>query len=159
LLRKIEFVFVCVGLLLLIMLIFLAALLRFWGIDMSWSVDLAQLTFAWTCFIGADLALAQNRHMGVDMFLLKLPRKVRLTIEMLNSVMIFAFLVFVAVYGMSLCIVNWQRSFQTLPISYSLVTASAPTGALLMIFTLGMNLKSKFMELLNMNKRAKEETV
>jgi len=71
--QKIEEYFVCIGLLLLIFLVFLAAVLRMFGIDMSWSTDLAQLTFAWVCFIGADLAMRVNRHMGVDLFVERFP--------------------------------------------------------------------------------------
>ncbi len=67
--QKIEELFVSIGLSMLILLVFLAAVLRFFGIDMSWSTDLAQLTFAWVCFVGADLALARNKHMGVDMLI------------------------------------------------------------------------------------------
>ena len=43
--------FVCIGLMLLIVTVFAAAVLRFFGIDMSWSTDLAQLAFAWVSFI------------------------------------------------------------------------------------------------------------
>jgi TRAP-type C4-dicarboxylate transport system permease small subunit len=33
----------------------------------SWSVDMAQLLFIWVCFIGADLAMQKDRHIGVDL--------------------------------------------------------------------------------------------
>ena len=43
---KVEIFIVCFGLMLLIVTVFAAAVLRFFGIDMSISTDLAQLTFA-----------------------------------------------------------------------------------------------------------------
>ncbi|WP_320128981.1 TRAP transporter small permease subunit [uncultured Sphaerochaeta sp.] len=134
--HKFEGLFVSIGLLLLILLVFLAAVLRFFGIDMSWSTDLAQLTFAWVCFIGADLALSVKRHMGVDMLIERFPIKVQTLIRLINSILILVFLAFVTVYGVNLSIVNSQRSFQTLPISYSFATASAPFGCSLMIITI-----------------------
>lgn len=120
----------------LILLVFLAAVLRFFGIDMSWSTDLAQLTFAWVCFVGADLALARNKHMGVDMLIERFSAKAQNIIRLVNSILILGFLIFVFIYGLNLCIVNSQRSFQTLPISYSYATASAPFGSALMSITL-----------------------
>ncbi len=134
--QKIEELFVSIGLSMLILLVFLAAVLRFFGIDMSWSTDLAQLTFAWVCFIGADLALARNKHMGVDMLIERFPAKAQNIVRLVNSFLILGFLVFVFIYGVNLCIVNYQRSFQTLPISYSYATASAPFGSALMSITL-----------------------
>lgn len=134
--QKIEELFVSIGLSMLILLVFLAAVLRFFGIDMSWSTDLAQLTFAWVCFVGADLALARNKHMGVDMLIERFSAKAQNIIRLVNSILILGFLIFVFIYGLNLCIVNSQRSFQTLPISYSYATASAPFGSALMSITL-----------------------
>ncbi|MGE4454396.1 MAG: TRAP transporter small permease [Sphaerochaeta sp.] len=133
--QKIEELFVSIGLSVLILLVFLAAVLRFFGIDMSWSTDLAQLTFAWVCFIGADLALSLNKHMGVDMLVEIFSERKQLVIRLVNSILILVFLVFVFIYGVNLCIINRQRSFQTLPISYSFATASAPFGSALMTIT------------------------
>ena len=49
--------FVCIGLMLLIVTVFAAAVLRFFGIDMSWSTDLAQLAFAWVSFTAVQILL------------------------------------------------------------------------------------------------------
>ena len=91
-LSKVETGFVCIGLLVLIATVFVAAVLRFFGIDMSWSTDLAQLTFAWVSFIGADLAMRKDKHMGVDMLTGKLPVRLQNTIRLVTYVVILAFL-------------------------------------------------------------------
>ena len=134
-LQRIEEVFVSAGLAILILLVFISATLRWFGIDMSWSVDMAQLMFAWVCFIGADLAMRRVRHMGVDIVVDRLPKKVVNGIYILNNMLIMSFLLLVVYYGINLCIINAQRQFNTLPLSYSFVTASAPVGALLMMLT------------------------
>lgn len=141
-LGRIEEVFESIGLSLLIILVFSAAVLRFFGIDMSWSTDLAQLCFAWVCFIGADLAIRKNRHMGVDMLVNRFPIKVRNIIYLFNNILMLCFLLVVVYYGTSLCITNSQRMFNTLPISYSFATASGPVGCLLMVFTVVGNIKT-----------------
>lgn len=135
LLRRIESLFTGIGLAALIILVFSAASLRWFGIDMSWSIDMAQLVFAWVCFIGADLAMKQKRHMGVEMLTDKLPLPMRNGVYLFNNLLILIFLGFVVYYGTNLVMINYRRSFNTLPISYSFVTASAPVGALLMIYT------------------------
>ncbi|MDK2967262.1 TRAP transporter small permease [Lacrimispora sp.] len=140
-LEHVEEIFESIGLSLLIVLVFSAAVLRFFGVDMSWSTDLAQLTFAWVCFIGADLAIRKNRHMGVDMLVNRFPLKVRNGIYLFNSILMLCFLAFVVYYGTNLCVTNFQRKFNTLPISYSFATASGPVGGLLMIFTVVANIR------------------
>ncbi len=134
-LQRIEERTVSVGLIALILLVFFSATLRWFGIDMSWSIDMAQLMFAWICFIGADLAMRRVRHMGVDLLVDKLPKTLGSIIYIVNYLMIIGFLLMVLYYGTNLCIVNVKRQFNTLPLSYSFVTASAPFGALLMLVT------------------------
>lgn len=148
-LERIEMIFEGIGLVLLIILVFSAAVLRFFSIDMSWSTDMAQLVFAWICFIGADLAMRQKRHMGVDMLVNRFPVKVRNGIYIFNNILMLAFLIFVIVFGTKLCIVNSQRIFNTLPISYSFATASAPVGSLLMSFTVVKNLIQYIKNIIN----------
>lgn len=134
-LNKVETALVCFGLMLLITTVFLAAVLRFFGVDMSISTDLAQLTFAWVSFIGADLAMRQEKHMGVDMLINKFSVKVRNVIFLFSYILILAFLVFAVYYGINLCIINAARKYNTLYISYSFATASCPVGCALMTIT------------------------
>lgn len=134
-LSKVETFIVCFGLMLLIVTVFAAAVLRFFGIDMSISTDLAQLTFAWVSFIGADLALRQSRHMGVDMLVNRFPLPVQNAICLFNYILILFFLIFAVRYGIDLCIVNAARKYNTLYISYSYATASCPIGCGLMCLT------------------------
>ena len=134
-LSKVETFIVCFGLMLLIVTVFATAVLRFFGIDMSISTDLAQLTFAWVSFIGADLALRQSRHMGVDMLVNRFPLPVQNAICLINYILILFFLIFAVRYGIDLCIVNAARKYNTLYISYSYATASCPIGCGLMCLT------------------------
>ena len=158
--QHIEEIFCSGALLILVLLVFLSASLRWFGIDMSWSIDMAQLSFAWICFIGADLAMRRKRHMGVEMFVEKLPHKLQLTIYLINSIAILVFLVFIFYYGTNLCIANYQRKFNTLPISYSFVTLSAPVGALLMSITTVRHIIEDIMRLIGIKgKEDKYETL
>lgn len=134
-LNRFETIFVCFGLLVLIFTVFAAAVLRFFGIDMSVSTDMAQLIFAWVSFIGADLAMRRDKHMGVDMLITRFPKPVLNGVYLFNYILILCFLLFAVRYGINLCIVNAARKYQTLYISYSYATASCPIGCALMCIT------------------------
>jgi TRAP-type C4-dicarboxylate transport system permease small subunit len=132
---KIEEFCVCVFLVLLILLVFVAALFRSSGIDITWSVDIAQMLFAWTTFLGADLALHKHKHIGVDLLVNSLPNTVQRMILFVLYLLMLSFLGMIVFYGARLSIVNYQRFLYTLPISYSFVTAAGPVGCLLMSAT------------------------
>jgi len=120
----------------IIVLVFFAASLRWIGYPLVWSIDLAQLLFVWVCFLGADLALQQDRHIGVDILVRNLPLKVQHAITIPILIAIIMFLALIGGYGAYLAIINYRRQFSGLELSYSWATASAPIGSALMIRTL-----------------------
>ena len=130
-----ETIFVSAGLMLLIVTVFAAAVLRFFGVDMSISTDLAQLTFAWVSFVGADLAMRKDRHMGVDLLTSRLPKPVQNFLRLFCYVLATIFLSMAFYYGVKLCITNAARKYQTLYISYSWANASCPVGCFFMVIT------------------------
>jgi TRAP-type C4-dicarboxylate transport system permease small subunit len=141
---KIEEFCVSVFLVFLIVLVFFAAIFRFVGVDVIWSIDVAQMLFAWTTFLGADLALHKHKHIGVDLLVSRLPNVIQRTILFFLYFLMLIFLGVIVFYGTQLCIVNYQRFFYTLPISYSFVTAAGPVGSLLMFLTVCSHLADFF---------------
>jgi len=143
---KVEEFFVCVFLAALILLVFFAAIFRFFGVNVAWSIDIAQLMFAWTTFIGADLALRKNKHMGVNLLIKQCPMRVQRIVLFLCYLVIVCFLLVIVFYGARLSIINYRRFFATLPISFSFVTAAAPVGAFLMLCTMVTHITTFFRE-------------
>lgn len=123
-------------LLFIVVFVFIAAVLRWFGYPLIWSIDLAQLLFVWICFIGADIALQNDKHIGVDILTRKLPKKIYNKILFASYLLIIVFLSLVAVYGTYLAVINYKRQYSSLEFSYSWATISAPVGCLLMIRTL-----------------------
>lgn len=119
----------------IVMLVFLAALSRWFNYPLIWSVDTAQLLFGWLCFFGADAAMRHNSHIGMDILVRLLPRKMQRGIRMFLLLCTMAFLGIIAVYGFMLCYHNYERLFNTIQISYSWATLSVPVGCLLMLRT------------------------
>jgi TRAP-type C4-dicarboxylate transport system permease small subunit len=132
---RIEEFCVSVFLVFLILLVFFAAVLRFSSIDVIWAVDVAQMLFAWTTFLGADLALHKHKHIGVDLLVSRLPNVVQRVLLFFLYLLMLVFLGTIVFYGAKLCVANYERFFYTLPISYSFVTAAGPVGCLLMFIT------------------------
>jgi len=132
---KIEKYFVVTMLVLLILLVFFSAVFRWFGVSIAWSVDTAQMLFAWVCFIGSDLALRQNKHVGINMLTQHFPPAVQNGLALALNIIMLAFCCLTVVFGTNLAIVNYKRMFNTLPISYSLVTSAGPVGCALMAST------------------------
>lgn len=118
-----------------VILVFVASLARWVGYPIIWSVDIAQLLFAWSAFLGADQALRHREHMAVDLLVRYLPESTRRKLDFVLWVAMGAFLVAVIWYGTDLTLLNVERRFSDTPLSYATVTASVPVGCLLMLIT------------------------
>ena len=123
---------ICVVLLAMITgLVFVASVMRFFGHPLVWSVDLAQLLFIWVCFLGADKAMREKSHLGMEVPVKYLPYKYHLWVEMVCSVIVLAFLAVLAVKGYELTLLNVERTFGDSELSYAWVTAAVPVGCVL----------------------------
>lgn len=73
--KSFEKRFTRISLLLVIILVFISAVLRGVGYPLNWTVDLAQMLFAWTIFLGADIALRDNNLVKIDFIISLLSSK------------------------------------------------------------------------------------
>lgn len=133
--HKIILYTIMVCLSLVILLIFSAALFRWIGYPIQWAVDISQILFAWIIFLGADLALQEKKHIGIEFFEQHFPQKCRIYLQLLWGILIAIFLGVCIYFGIQLCLSNYLRRFNSLPISYSWMTLSVPVGSLLMFIT------------------------
>lgn len=117
-------------------LVFFAAVFRWIGFPVAWSVEMAQLLFIWLIFLGANQALRNKRHIGVDMITIKLPKKIQNILAVIMDLLIAAFLIFMIYYGTQHSINNSLRSILNLPFSYSYITSVVPVGSTLMLLTI-----------------------
>ena len=130
-----EEAFTSVLLLIIVILVFFAALTRYLGSPINWSVDIAQALFVWVVFIGANQAMRSSGHIGVSLLTDRLPPVMRTLVEIVVGLIVALFFVAIIVYGIQVSIVNYGRILQSLPVSYSFVTLAVPCGALLMLIT------------------------
>lgn len=138
--RKLEFTLGVAILAVITGLVFIAAVMRFYGTPLIWSVDLAQLLFIWLCFIGATKALRERAHLGVDLFVRLLGSRVRLLIETVLALITLAFLAVLAKQGYGLTMLNLERQYGDSGLSYAWVTIAVPIGALMLSVVILTNL-------------------
>ena len=115
--------------------VLIGAITRTVGSPVIWAVDLAQLSFAWACVLGADLALKKNAHIEIDIIVRHFSQAARRTLAIVWMIAIAAFLAMLTWYGTQLTLMNTERVLGDVGISYSWITACIPTGCALMLAT------------------------
>ncbi len=120
----------------IVVLVFAAGFLRWFGTPLVWSVDLAQLLFIWVSFLGADMALRKRAHIGIDLLVRRLPGRGRVVLDLLLALLAIAFLGAMVVMGYRLTMLNLERRFGDSGISYAFVTVAVPAGCGLLALTL-----------------------
>lgn len=120
---------------LIVIFVFCAAVMRTIGYPIIWSVDIAQMLFIWVCMLGANQALRNGAHVGVDYFVRRLPIKAQIAIDVCAYVLVAAFLLVLVWYGVKLSLLNPERVLGALDWPYAWVTMAIPVGGLLMLIT------------------------
>ncbi len=121
---KIETAICGVGFIFLVLFVFASAILRFMRVSMSWNIDLAMLLLAWTAFLGADIAWRSGQLIGIDIVTRYFPKKMQKVILLLIYAIILCVTVIICIYGARLVWTERLRTYQSMPIPYSLVSLS-----------------------------------
>lgn len=121
-------------------LVFVAAIMRFFGHPLTWSVDMAQLLFIWLCFFGATKAMREKSHLGMEVLAKHFGYQRQLRVELLCSVIVLIFLAVLTVEGVKLTLLNRERTFGDSSLSYAFVTAAVPVGCILLGSALACNM-------------------
>jgi TRAP-type C4-dicarboxylate transport system permease small subunit len=130
---KVEETICGIGFMFLVGFIFLSAILRFFRVSMSWNIDLAMFLLAWTAFLGADIAWRNGQLVGIDIVTRNLPKVAQKIIQIALYIIIFVALALIAVFGLKLAYDERVRTYQSIPIPYSLVTLSIVVAAFSML--------------------------
>jgi TRAP-type C4-dicarboxylate transport system permease small subunit len=126
-------------------LVLAAAVARTIRHPMNWAMDAATFLFAWCVFLGGDIAMRENRLFCITLLLDRLPSKSRSAVQIVNWLIVAAFLVFMIGYGIKLSFITRLRTFQGIPgLSYTWVTLSVPVGCALMLVSTVRRLRDLF---------------
>jgi TRAP-type C4-dicarboxylate transport system permease small subunit len=135
--------FVCgAAFLALITLVFVSAGLRAVHITFSWNIDMALLLLAWASFLGADCAFRAGQLVGIDIITRLFPKKIQKSIEILVLLVILGALIIFVIFGIKLVQSDWDRMYQSMPISFSWATMSLPVASLSMSISTIIKIKN-----------------
>ncbi len=90
--------FLCAAVLALLVLFLVISVISRYAMDLGlpWSDELARLLFAWIVLIGFAIAVRHRANVGVDWLVMKLSRRHRHVVTILQDVVVLAFSVFFA---------------------------------------------------------------
>ena len=102
----------------------------------NWAQDVSLLAFGWLTFIGSDIIIKSGGLIRIDMLSNRFPKAVQKTLMLVFDVFMLLFLLILIVYGFLLVSQSWNRTFNTLKMSYAWCTLAVPVGSLLMFFSM-----------------------
>jgi TRAP-type C4-dicarboxylate transport system permease small subunit len=142
--------FACgVGFMFLVLFVFGSAILRFFRVSLSWNIDMAMLLLAWTAFLGADVAWRDGQLVGIDLVTRSLPKILQKVIQILVYLVVLAAMIVIFIYGARLAWTERVRTYQSIPIPYSLVTLSLTLAAFSMVISTILKIKKTILEFNN----------
>jgi TRAP-type C4-dicarboxylate transport system permease small subunit len=87
------------------------------GLPLVWVEELSTYAFIWCVFIGASMALKQNRHIKILSFVSRLPQKRQLFFREVTDGVILFFCLLLAVNGFkAMAIFEWNQRTIALPV-------------------------------------------
>ena len=72
-----------------------------------WGEEISVTFMVWFVFLGIVLGLEENLHIGITMFVAKLPQKVQFVIEVIVNLLILVLSVVLVIFGYSLASRMW----------------------------------------------------
>lgn len=116
---------------------FMAVFYRFVLHDpITWSEEAARYMMVWVTFLGAGYAMGKGRHIGVTMFVEKLPEGARRKVTFLAEIIIMVFLAAVTVQGINLMISLWSQTSPAMDFPMWIPYLAIPVGSVYMFLHL-----------------------
>ena len=103
--------------------------------SLSWSEELARFIFVWIVFLGSSYVLGHGAHANLDLVLSRLPEKMRLVLEKVNTILLFGFSFIIAKYGYDFIKLGNNQNSSALQIPMNIIYTIIPiSGTLLMLY-------------------------
>ncbi|MEC9431587.1 MAG: TRAP transporter small permease subunit [Pseudomonadota bacterium] len=113
-----------------------ASVARAAGVPIIWSVEVAQLLFAWLCILAADLALQRDRHFGLSFLFDALSPRAARWVAIFNHAVLALLLAFLLVHAWRNMILMHPRLIGATQMHGSWLHASMTAGFALLLRTL-----------------------
>lgn len=124
----------------IVLLVTVAALARAAGHPVIWSVEVAQLLFAWLAVIAADLALQGDRHFRLALLDGAIPPRLARPVEILRLLVLVLLLAYLLVHALRNAGLQHAQLVGSIQFRASLIHAAMVAGLLLMLRTLAVRI-------------------
>ena len=122
-------------------LVILQAAMRFLlGQSLFWSLELTRYLMVWTAFLGASLALKENGHIKIEVFVNRLKGRFRLWVELISNTVFMSFLIVLLILSSMALPDQLNQTAQSMPIKMFWFYLAIPVGAFFMILFLSLDL-------------------
>ncbi|MCX7786652.1 MAG: TRAP transporter small permease [Spirochaetes bacterium] len=104
---------------------------------LSWSEEITRLMIVWLSFVGAYMAMRENKHIGFDLLVSKFSSKAKTWIALLGQllILVFLFVVFWEGIAFSREFLNVGMPYTNLPIGWFYYSVFPVSGALMILQT------------------------
>lgn len=137
---RLEFVCAAVLLCVIVTLVAVASVSRYYGTPIIWSIEVAQLLFIWLCMLAADIALQKSRHFGLSILQDRLGPKGAAVADAINILLVLVLLAYLLVWSIDVVRLSHPRLTGATQMPFSYVNAALTFGLVLMIRTLAVDL-------------------
>jgi TRAP-type C4-dicarboxylate transport system permease small subunit len=118
----------------LAILVIAAVVLRAANAPLTWYDEVAGVLLAWITYYGAALAALKRAHLGFPNLVAALPPAIRVPVTLLASLIVIAFFLVAACFGLQVVILlqgDYLTSLRWVPISFT--QSVVPAGAILFV--------------------------
>lgn len=104
---------------------------------LSWSEEITRLMIVWLSFVGAYMAMRENKHIGFDLLVSKFSPKAKALVSLIGNLLILVFLLVVFWEGISFSreFLNVGMPYTNLPIGWLYYSVFPVSGALMILQT------------------------
>jgi len=113
----------------MVLLVFANVVLRVFGLDPAWVLELGEFLMVWVTFLGGAAAARRNAHMTITEFIDKLDGKARFLADAAVQLLCAVTLAILLSYGVSLVNAGWGNVLTTLNWPMALQYMPLPVGA------------------------------
>lgn len=130
---KVASAIIFVAMLVLIVSVFLQVFTRYaLRNPLFWTTEVSCFMLVYMIFLGASIALRRNEHVALDPNLVPVPPKVRSILDILSHIAVYAFILFLFYFGLSITIQNAGSLSEALKVSYAWLYGVLPVSCVLM---------------------------
>ncbi len=111
------------------------------GSSMEWTDEISRILLVWMTFTGMGWVIRDRKEIVCEAFGQKMSARVQKYWSLGIDLLVFAFNVFLLVYGIKMTRFSWDIRTESLDLPFSLFYVSIPIGCLLSVFMLGKRIK------------------